>query len=293
MQSKKQNKKLPILVLFTVNFMWGLDFLAIEYLVQFQHPNITAFVKLSIAAIVLISVAFIKEGGIKIAREHWPRVIFCGATGLSLYYGVETLGVSLSSGAIAALIMATVPIIGMIADRIVYGNPITFYKVVCIIGSIIGVAVLIFGGGEGGLRATPAGIALMLLAAVLWTSFIVAVKPLHEHYSEVTILSGMGIAGLIMSAILAVPFIHEPITWNPTIIGISAVSAIIATVMGEFGYVYAVGRLSVTLVSLFENVLPIVSVVFAFIVFGQTMTMMQIVGAVIILASVTAVIIRE
>lgn len=293
MQSKSKNKHFPILVLFAVNFMWGLDFLIIEYLVQFQHPNITSFVKLAIAAIVLVSLAFYKEGGIRIAKKDWPRVIFCGATGLSLYYGIETVGVSLSSGAIAALVMATVPMIGMLADRIVYKNPITLYKFLCILASIVGVVILILGGGSGGLKASPLGIILMLLAAILWTAFIVAVKPLHENYSEVTILAGMGISGLVMSTILVLPVLNTPMTWTPKVVGLSIVSAIVATVMGEFGYVYSVGRLSVTLVALFENVLPIVSVIFAFLVFGQTMTGMQLVGAVIIIGSVTAVIVRE
>lgn len=293
MQSESRNKNLPILVLFSVNFMWGIDFLIAEYLVQFNHPNVISFVKLICAAIILVSLAFIKEGGIKIAKKDWPRIIFCGASGLSLYSAIEIVGISLSSGAIAGLIMSTVPVIAMIADRMVYKNSITPYKVLCTTGSIIGVVVLMLGGGSGGLKATPAGIILLLIAAVLWTSFIVAVKPLHESYSEVTILAGMSLSGLVMASILVLPVLHTPITCTPKVIGLNMFSAIVATVIGEFGYIYAVGRLSVTLVALFENVIPIVSVIFTFLFFGQTMTTMQFVGACIIIASVTALIVKE
>ena len=58
-------------------------------------------------------------------------------------------------------------------------------------------------------------------------------------------------------------------------------------------YVYAVGKLSPTTTSAFENVLPVTAVIFSFIFFGKMLTAVQIAGAIIILAAVTAIALIE
>ena len=57
--------------------------------------------------------------------------------------------------------------------------------------------------------------------------------------------------------------------------------------------VYAIGKLSVTMVSIFENVLPVTTVLFSLILFGTMLTGMQLVGAVVIMAAVTVLALKE
>ena len=45
--------------------------------------------------------------------------------------------------------------------------------------------------------------------------------------------------------------------------------------------------------SLFENVFPLTSVVFSFVIFGTSLTAVQLVGGAVILVSVTSLALRE
>lgn len=70
---------------------------------------------------------------------------------------------------------------------------------------------------------------------------------------------------------------------------ITIATAVICIIIGQFGYVYAIGHLSPTVVSAFENVLPVTTVVLSVFIFGKMLTGLQIAGAVLILAAVTVI----
>lgn len=73
---------------------------------------------------------------------------------------------------------------------------------------------------------------------------------------------------------------------------VTIATAIVCIIIGQFGYVYAIGHLSPTVVSAFENVLPVTTVVLSIFIFGKLLTGLQIIGAVLIMLSVTVIAIK-
>jgi len=285
---KNSNVK-PLLAIIGVNFIWGFDFIAIEYMMNFMSPAMFTFVRLVIGAVLLTVCAFIFKGGLHIKKEDMPRIFISGAVGMSVYFTIENLGTGLTSASFSSLIMATVPIFGMIGDRIIYGNKITPLKVICILASILGVYLLVSGEPMG---LSSVGVLAMLAAAILWTIYIVIVKPLYDKYDLLTLLTGLFLSGLIVQIpVVAVSQIvtHAAVTFTSTGILITLATAIVCIIIGEFGYIYAVGKLSTTLVAAFENVLPVTAVIFSIIIFGKILTGVQIAGGLLILISVTAI----
>ena len=82
-------------------------------------------------------------------------------------------------------------------------------------------------------------------------------------------------------------------TFNATGILLTVGSAIICIIIGEFGYIYAIGKLSITMVSIFENVLPLTAVLFSLILFGTLLSGIQIAGGVVIMAAVTVMALKD
>ena len=177
----------------------------------------------------------------------------------------------------------------MIGDRIIYGNKITPLKVVCILASILGVYLLVSGEPMG---LSVIGVLAMFAAAISWTIYIVVVKPLYDRYDLLTLLTGLFLSGLIVQTpvvIVTQAATHASLTVTPMGILVTLATAIVCIIIGEFGYIYAVGKLSTTLVAAFENVLPVTAVIFSILIFGKILTATQIVGGLIILLSVTAI----
>ena len=283
----------PLLAIVGVNFIWGFDFIAIEYMMGFMSPAMFTFVRLVIGAVFLTIGTFLFRGGLHIRKEDMPRIFISGAIGMSIYFTIENLGTGLTSASFSSLIMATVPIFGMIGDRIFYGNKITPLKVVCILASILGVYLLVSGEPMG---ISAIGVLAMFAAAISWTIYIVVVKPLYDKYDLLTLLTGLFLSGLILqipAVIITQAVTHAPVTVTPMGIVVTLATAIVCIIIGEFGYIYAVGKLSTTLVSAFENVLPVTAVIFSIFIFGKILTPMQIIGGVIILIAVTVIALLE
>ena len=283
----------PLLAIVGVNFIWGFDFIAIEYMMGFMSPTMFTFMRLVIGAVFLTIGTFLFRGGLHIRKEDMPRIFISGAIGMSVYFTIENLGTGLTSASFSSLIMATVPIFGMIGDRIFYGNKITPLKVVCILASILGVYLLVSGEPMG---ISAIGVLAMFAAAISWTIYIVVVKPLYDKYDLLTLLTGLFLSGLILqipAVIITQAVTHAPVTVTPMGIVGTLATAIVCIIIGEFGYIYAVGKLSTTLVSAFENVLPVTAVIFSIFIFGKILTPMQIIGGVIILIAVTVIALLE
>ena len=167
---RKGSNLKPLMAIIGVNFAWGLDFIAIEYLMDQVPPQILTLTRLMIGAAVLMTACLIVKKGIFISRKDWIKVFIAGAIGMSLYFSVESLGTGLTSASFSALIMATVPIFGMIGDRIFFGNKITALKIICVVASIVGVYLLV-AGEPMGINLT--GLIAMLIAALFWAFYIV------------------------------------------------------------------------------------------------------------------------
>ena len=253
----------PLLAIIGVNFIWGFDFIAIEYMMGFMSPAMFTFVRLVIGAVLLIVCTFISKGGLHIKRTDMPRIFIAGAIGMSVYFTIENLGTGLTSASFSSLIMATVPIFGMIGDRIIYGNKITPLKVICILASILGVFLLVSGEPMG---LSAVGVLAMFAAAISWTVYIVVVKPLYDRYDLLTLLMGLFLSGLIVqlpAVIVTQSITHTAVIIPPLGIAVTLATSIVCIIIGEFGYIYAVGKLSTTLVASFENVLPVTAVIFS------------------------------
>ena len=281
------------MVIICVNFLWGIDFIAIEYMMRFMSPAVFTLCRLAIGTLILLAACFLLRGGLRIQRQDMLRILIAGGIGMSLYFTLENLGTGLTSASFSSLIMATVPIFGLIGDRIVYGNRITPLKVVCVLGSILGVYMLVRGEPMG---VNAVGLVAMFVAAILWVAYIVVTKTLFDKYDLLTLLTGLFVAGVIVQiplTFISQGIAHAPIMITPMGIFVTVATSIVCIIVGQFGYVFAIGHLSPTVVSAFENVLPVTTVVLSIFIFGKILTGLQIVGAILIMVSVTVIALKS
>ena len=279
----------PLLAIIATNFLWGLDFIVIDYMMDYVSAPIFTLVRIIVSLLILLPMVFITKKGLHIDRADIPKFLAAGITGMSLYFTVEHAGTGLTSASFSALIMATVPVFGIIGDKIFFGNKITPFKIICIIISIAGVYLLVSGEPMG---ISVLGFIAMVAAAILWTAYLVLAKPISEKYDLATLLCGLMLSALafqIPVAVISQTVAPAHIEITPTGIIVTVLSAIVCITIGDVLDMYAVAGLSTTVVSAFENVLPVTTVIFSFIIFGAMLTGMQIIGGILILASVTAI----
>lgn len=319
-----RSKAAGIAAITAVNFSWGLDFIFIEYATRYISPQFFTFIRVAVCAVVMVCFsavlsarekAELKNPGRqepalekaeledtspenappahhrpKLDRRDIPRFLITGAVGCSLYFTAECIGTSLTSAAFSSLIMAFVPIIGMFFDRVFFANRLTPLKIGCALVSVVGVYFVVCGSPFG---INVKGTLTMFAAACLWSGYIALLKPLEEKYTESQILTGIFTSGLLfLIPIMAVMGIGK-CSISPLFFVVIALSAVVFIILGNFGYIYAVGRLSVSMVAMFENILPLTSVVFSVILLGSSLAPLQLVGGAIVIITATILATKE
>ncbi|NLP29748.1 MAG: DMT family transporter [Clostridiales bacterium] len=286
----KTHYYLGILAVVFSNVLWGLDFIAIDYMTEYMPTSAVTFFRLLFSTAVLLVVLLIKERKFHIEKADWPRVFISGVMGVTLYTWFECIGIQRTSGSLASLILATVPIFGLLADRILYKNSITPVKIIGIIVSIAGVAMIVGGSGGAEFSGSITGVLFMLTAAISWTLYIVLVKPLNKKYSILTLTTALLISGTV--AAIPLFLLNKPagdMVYPPTLWIILVVSAVASFALGGFTYIFGVSKLSVTKVVIFENILPIVAIVASYLLFKEMLSTIQLVGGAIVLIACAAV----
>ena len=294
MESEKAgtNKK-ALLALLSVVFIWGLDFVGVEYCTAHMSTMLIATVKLALAGVILLVFSFVKYGGIHMEKKDLIKTICIGAFVMGGYMNLESFGIGQVSSPVASLILAVVPVIGLIADRVLYGSKITGAKIIGIAGSVAGVALLVLTTGEA-LSGKTAGIIGVFVAMILWVIYIIATKDIFNKYNLMQALAVIMLSAAAFSVPLVFvfdkPIYCEP---DPVLFGVLIATTLISTIAAEILYAYSIAKLSVTIVSVAENVIPLVTVVFAWLLLGTTLNIYQIIGGFIIIGSVMVITLKE
>lgn len=286
---KKNSKIIPVIVMLAVFIVWSFDIVGIEYMMKYMDSGMYTLIRLLLGSIILFIACKIKNGGFRPAKKDLPRMFLCGAAAMSLYYTIEGFALEMISASMGSLILATIPIFGIIGDRLIFGHKITKLKIVCILISISGVYLLV----AGDLSASKLiGLAMMIVCAILWTFQIIALKPLHEKYDLLTILTGTFISGFIMQLPLTLAT-GTYVEFTPDGVAILLFTTVFCLVVAQAGYVFTIKHLSVTIVSAFENMMPVFTIIISFFMYGTMLTAVQLIGAVLIISSVTVLVVKD
>ena len=284
----KHKKLFALLAAMYLPISGGVDFVFIDYISDYIDSVNLVFLRLLIISVIFLAVHFIKEGRPQIEGRDIPKFLATGAFGTGLYYILESIGIAMTSASLSSLIMASVPAFGLIGDRIAFGNRITRGKLIGVAASIAGVLIIILSTGGSQIKGSLLGIGILILAAVSWTVYIVLAKPLHEKYSMLTITTGIFVGGTIVD--IPIFLLYHPervLSLAPVHWGLIAFFSVICVAAAQLLYLYGVKELSVTTSSIVMNLLPFTAILVSWIVFGEMLTGIQLVGGIIIIGAVT------
>ena len=281
-----KKKIISIVFLLITVLAWGISFLSIKISLTVFPPVSLAFYRFLIAGIIqflLIKMLGINE---KIDKKDLPLLIVAGLTGITIYYILENNGLMRISANDASIIVAMLPVFAAIIEKLILKKKMNFIVISGIILSIIGVFLVIGAKLEGG---SLIGYFLMFLSAISFAIYIVITKPLFQKYSDITIAFYQSIIGCIGF----IPFLFfEEVKWELMDLNILInflFLAIICSAIANYIYLYALNNTSVSVASIFLNLIPVVTFISSFIIYDEKLSGIQLFGALIVIASVTMV----
>ncbi len=183
------------IAMFTVALIYGLNYFISKVVFEYISPfGVLAMRSLSaLLFFSILSLLFYRE---KIERKDIPRILFCAVSGITLNQLFFLWGLAKTTEINAAVLMITSPIFVFLLAYFTRSETITLRKIIGVVIAFAGAALLIVSEKKvdiGG--ATIQGDIMIIINAVAYSAYLIAVKPLVARYSPVflfAVLFGTG-----------------------------------------------------------------------------------------------------
>jgi drug/metabolite transporter (DMT)-like permease len=277
-------KTLAYLYIIVTVVLWGLSFLSTKVALLALPPMTLGLARFAIAAVVLFFMKARFSPGKRIARRDLPLAAGAGLTGVTLYFLAENNGLKLISASECSIIIAAIPVFSMLTERIISGSPLSLVKYAGALLSVAGVWIMVSAGLS--VTANVIGYLCMFGAAVSWVVYCFLTKPLFARYDRITIVyyqSLAGLVGFVPFALLEIPqwkLGSAPVWLNVVYLGI------FCSALGYYFYAVGLESLGVTVCSVFLNLIPVVTVIAGFLIFGERLSASSLIGGAIVIIGV-------
>ncbi len=276
-------------LLATVPLTWGFNFISLKVLKEdfgVAGPLAGVYGLLSaryaLMVVALMLTLWIVERDLTIRREHWRYLLGFAFVVVVIYQGTFTAGVFYTLAAEGALLISTAPIWAALINHVLGWERLTRRQTVGTAIGFIGIAAVVFGGL--GARTVPEhhhfGIAIMVLAGILWASYAVFSKPLLRHYSPLKVTAWIHTLGAVVLIPLGAPAALQVDWANMSLItwGCLLHFSLLAGVYAFFVWYKGVQVIGSSRTVLFQYCVPVVATVLAYLLLQEVPTWLQVIG---------------
>ncbi|QRF75251.1 putative DMT superfamily transporter inner membrane protein [Thermoplasmatales archaeon] len=262
-------KSIDVAGFMAMSSFWGLNYIMVKFALLYEPPLMLLLFRVMFAAIFSL---FLIKGGLKFPRDLVTnlKMVILSALNITLFMGLWFIGEGTESASISSILVYTYPIFSIIfssiflADRI---GPLT------VAGSVLGFAgiVLIF---VDQLSISPGiGLILLLLSALSWAGGTIFYKKYIHTTHPATVNAIQYIYALPFITVWAFAtesFSLSGITWQFLLI--SLYIGVLGTAVAYFIYLKLYREYSVPAISSYFFLVPALSILFSFLILGQTNT---------------------
>ena len=278
------SKRVAVLLATATAFIWGLSFLSIKVVITVVPPMSLGLARFVIATLLLLLFFVAQRSLPRLALRDLPLMAGSGLIGVTLYFAGENNGIMLLSASESSIIVGTIPVLTVLADRLFIHNKLRALQYAGAAMSAIGVSLMVAESLK--ISAQPMGYLYMILAALAWVAYAFATRPLLSKYSQIEVTFWQGLFG----ALGFLPFaLFEKMDWTsltPLIVGNVLYLAIFCSALGYLFYIISMDVLGAGVASVFINLIPVVSVVASFFILGERLSPLQLGGAAVAVAGV-------
>lgn len=279
------------LKLLATMFFWGGTWVAARYAVQTVAPLGVAVWRFLFAAASLLALVVWKYGRLpRLSRREFGLVLALGATGIFLYNLFFLYGMQHIAAGRGALVVATTPIITLLAAAWLLREGMTALKALGSLLALVGCLTVIGKGDPFALLGgkVGAGETLILGCAVMWAAYTLLGRVGTRTMSALTMTAYASTAGFLM--LLATALLYDPAAIAPDY-GSGAWVAILflglfGTTLGFTWFSAAVQEIGAQRASIFINLVPVAAVLQGSLLLGERLDLSALLGGALVICGV-------
>jgi drug/metabolite transporter (DMT)-like permease len=256
--------------------IFGSAFLWIALALRSLSPGVIGFSRVALGAGVLL---LFSQARILPHRKDWTRIVIAGCLGQAAPALLFAMAEQRISSSLTGMLMSAIPIVTAVLAALVTRHLPTRTRIVGLSIGFIGIGLLSLPALRGA-GAEVAGVAMVLLAVLGYSSASMIYAPLQQRYGALAVvmwtlavasvvLLPFGIVGLKDSSFELLPVVALVILG---VLGTGAARSLMVAAIGRLGSVRA---------SIIAFLVPIVALVLGVIVLDETVAAVQVAGAAI------------
>jgi drug/metabolite transporter (DMT)-like permease len=265
--------------------IWSLNITSVKVVVGVIPPLGFGLLRYGAATVVLFLILWQQERSVRVRRADLGWLALSGAIGFGLNQMGFLLGIQRVSASLAAIILATSPLIAAAVAALWAGEPLRRPTLLAMLVSFTGVLVVIAGAGLHVRATLSGGLLILLSAATLALSTVLIKRPLQYH-STLRVTAWASLFGCITLLPLGAPaLISTPGSLITSKIMLAVAFTIFgSTVFGNLAWNYAIQQLGAARTTVYTYLQPVLGVTIAVILLGDRLAVVQVLGGVVVLA---------
>ena len=276
-------------LLATAVTLWALNYSVVKYGISQFEPLAFPVFRFGSAGLVLLAILRIREGSVRVRRGDLPLLAVAGFFGVTVSQVTFVYALTFTSASNNALLGATAPIVtAVIATAVGLERSARRHWIAAMIG-LAGVVLIVTGSPAAALlKSSLLGDGLAFGNVLASSISAILIVPLLLRYSVYRILTYEMLIGTAILLPIAAPSIVSQDLSRIALGGWATLGyAILATgVVTNLLYFTAIGRTGASRAAIYQYLQAFLGVVFAVLLLGEGVTLVQLAGGAIVVGSV-------
>lgn len=288
---KLKNKALTYILITASVIFWGISFiLTKELFLSEEHMTVTALItiRLAIASAVMVPALALTRRLQRMQKKDIKWFLLLAFCEPFVYHLCETNGVRLVSGSLASVVIATIPLFVPFGMWAAYRQRIKPSLIVGVLLSLAGVFLML--NGEIGFGGTALqGILFLTGAVAIAVVYTLLLVKVVDHYHPLVVTTWQNVIGLVYFLPLMLIFDGGALpllSWSPKMLLLLLVLGIFCSTLAYAGYNYGVRNLGASEACIFNNAIPVFSLIAAVAIGQEQFSWVKVVGMAIVIAGV-------
>jgi drug/metabolite transporter (DMT)-like permease len=265
--------------------IWGMNFSVVKFGTTLIDPLAYNGARVSLAAVILLVIMALSRAPLP-PKGTIAALLGLGVLGNGVYQYFFVEGIARTSASDAALVVAASPAFIAIVGRMRGVERVSRKGIAGIALSVVGIALVVV-GTTGGVSGTSSfvGDLLVLGGSLGWAIYTVLLKPYTARVSGVHLSAFTMLGGAVSLLIFTWPTVWHAQWSTVSASGWAAIvySGVFSLVVAYFFWYRGVRVLGPTRAAMYSNLQPIIAVLVAWLMLGETPTAWQGVGTVSIM----------
>lgn len=265
-------------------FFWSFSFIWFKIAYLGYNPITVVIFRLAISAVLIIVIGiFLKQLRMP-KRNDFGLFVLMAFFEPFIYFLGESYGLKYVSSTVAAVIVATIPLISPLAAWYFFRERLKWMNLAGLLLSFLGVGMVVLNRSLG-FDASPLGVGLEFIAVFSAIGYSVVLKNLASRYNTITIIAFQNIIGIIffLPVWLKVDyadFLQRP--FHPQAFRAIVLLAVFSSTLAFVFFTKCIRQIGVNRTNSFINLIPVFVAILSYFVLNENLGVIKIAGILVV-----------